>query len=29
LKMMSFLPLLYFLFVYYKNRASFLQLKPA
>jgi hypothetical protein len=29
LKLMSFLPLFYFLYVYYKNRASFLQLKPA
>lgn len=29
LKAMSFLPLLYFLMVYYKDRASFLQLKPA
>lgn len=29
LKIMSFAPLLYFLFIYYKNRASFLQLKPA
>jgi hypothetical protein len=29
LKALSFLPLLYFLYVYYKNRASFLQLKPA
>lgn len=29
LKGMSFLPLLYFLLVYYKNRNTFLQLKPA
>lgn len=29
LKIISFLPLLYFLFVYYKNRNTFLQLKPA
>lgn len=29
LKMLSFVPLLYFLLVYYKNRSSFLQLKPA
>ena len=28
LKMMSFIPLVYFLFVYYKNRSSFLLLKP-
>jgi len=29
LKGLSFAPLLYFLFVYYKNRNTFLQLKPA
>lgn len=29
LKIMSFLPLFYFLYVYYKNRNTFLQLKPA
>ncbi len=29
LKAMSFLPLLYFLYVYYKNRNTFLQLKSA
>lgn len=29
LKILSFVPLLYFLVLYYRNRASFLQLKPA
>lgn len=29
LKILSFVPLLYFLLLYYRNRASFLQLKPA
>ena len=29
LKILSFAPLLYFLIVYYRNRATFLQLKPA
>lgn len=29
LKILSFVPLLYFLFIYYRNRASFLQLRPA
>ena len=29
LKLMSFIPVAYFLFVYYKNRNTFLQLKPA
>lgn len=29
LKIMSFLPLLYFLYVYYKNRNTFLKLLPA
>ena len=27
-EMMSFMPLVYFLFAYYKNRSSFLLLKP-
>jgi len=29
LKIMSFVPLLYFLYIFYKNRNTFLQLKPA
>jgi hypothetical protein len=28
LKILSFMPLLYFLLIYYRDRASFLQLKP-
>jgi hypothetical protein len=29
LKVLSFVPILYFLLIYYRDRASFLQLKPA
>ena len=29
LKLLSFVPIVYFLLIYYRDRASFLQLKPA
>ena len=29
LKILSFMPIVYFLLIYYRDRASFLQLKPA